>query len=241
MAGSQSSMDSYLGRFENAITLLQNDPDYLPNKVDIQKTALLNFVNTLHQSNNKVSLLATNLRTLRTQRNDLSYKYTSSTPNDCLESIMDNILNYVGAENGKDNSVYKAVKAYLIKMRPKSKTLNSDGTKSPSRSEKTFTALESYFGHIVHLLSNSAGLVYSPSNATLQLANLTNLANNYATLNRDITMAEKNEKTARDERRELFGGIRGARNLAKDIKMYLSSYPGGKQNPKYLQFVDTLN
>ena len=62
MSSSQSSMDSYLGRFENAITLLQNDPDYSPNKVDIQKTFLLNFVNTLHQSNNNVSLLATNLK-----------------------------------------------------------------------------------------------------------------------------------------------------------------------------------
>ena len=153
---------------------------------------------------------------------------------------MENILNYIGAENGKEHSVYKAIKAYLVKIRPKSKTINTDGSKSPSRSEKTFTALESYFGHVVHLLSNSVGLIYNPSNATLQLTNLTALSNIYATLNRDITLAAKDEKTARDNRRELFGGSRGAKNLAKDIKMYLSSYPGGKQNAKYLQFIDVL-
>jgi predicted nucleic acid-binding Zn-ribbon protein len=233
-------MDSYLGRFENAITLLQNDPDYSPNKVDIQKTALLNFVSALHQSNNKVSLLTSNLRTLRTKRNDWAYKYSSATPNNSLESIMDNILNYVGAENSKEHSVYKAIKGYLTKIRPKAKNVNADGSKSPSRSEKTFTALESYFEHTVHLLNNSVGLSYNPSNATLQLANLTTLANDFATLNRDITVVQKDEKTARDERRDLFQGSRGAKNLAKDIKMYLSSYPGGKHNAKYLQFVDVL-
>lgn len=241
MVSSQSSMDSYLGRFENAITLLQNDPDYLPTRADIQKAALLTFVTQLRQSSNTVSLLASNLNTLRAKRHDMAFKQVSNTPESSIEAIISNVLNYVGAENGKNHSVYKSIKAYIGKMRPKAKTTNEDGSKSPSRSEKTFTALEGYFEHVVHLISNSTGLIYNPSNTALQITKLTALANDFSQLNRDIATAERDETTARADRRALFIGERGAKNLAKDIKMYLSSYSGGKQNPKYIQFITALS
>lgn len=240
MNTSQTSMDTFLGRFENAITLLQNDNDYQPSKVDIQKTALVAFVAQLRQSTNTVNLLASNLKTLRTQRTNLAFKYTSDTPDSTLEALMLNTLNYVGAENGQDNSVYKALKDYMKKLRPKSKSTNEDGSRGPSRSEKTFTALASYFENMVHLLTNSVGLIYSPSNPNLKIANLTALSNTFSQLNRDIAAAERDETTARKNRQSLFKGERGANNLAKDIKMYLSSYEGGKSNAKYIQFISAL-
>ena len=241
MNTSQTSMDTFLGRFENAITLLQSDNDYQPSKVDIQKAALVAFVAQLRQSTNTVNLLAANLKTLRTQRTNLAFKYTSDMPDSTLEALISNILNYIGAENGQDNSVYKAIKDYMKKLRPKSKSTNEDGSRGPSRSEKTFTALSSYFENTVHLLTNSVGLIYAPSNPNLKIANLTALSDTFAQLNRDIAAAERDEQTARKERQELFKGERGANNLAKDIKMYLSSYEGGKSNAKYLQFVGALN
>lgn len=240
MNTSQTSMDSFLGRFENAITLLQNDNDYQPTKVDIQKTALVAFVAQLRQSTNAVNLLKANLKRLRNQRTNLAFKYSSDTPDTTLEALMMNILNYVGAENGQDNGVYKAIKDYMKKIRPKSKSTKEDGTRGRSRSEKTFTALDSYFENMVHLLSNSIGLIYNPSNPNLKIANLTALSSTFSQLNRDIAAAERDEQSARQERQVLFKGERGANNLAKDIKMYLSSYEGGKSNAKYLQFVAAL-
>jgi hypothetical protein len=240
MNTSQTSMDTFLGRFENAITLLQNDNDYQPSKVDIQKAALIAFVTQLRQSTNTVNLLKTNLKTLRTQRTNLAFKYMSDTPDTTLEAIMVNVINYLGAENGQDNSVYKAIKDYMKKIRPKVKSTKEDGSRGPSRSEKTYTALASYFENTVHLLTNSVGLIYNPSNPNLKIANLTALSNTFSQLNRDIAAAERDEQTARQERQELFKGDRGANNLAKDIKMYLSSYEGGKNNAKYMQFVGAL-
>lgn len=238
---SHISLNAFLVRFENVITLLQNDTDYQPSKVDIQKSALLAFVTQLHQSNNKVSLLETNLKTLKSKRLNMSFKSRSTTPNLCLQSIMINVLNYIGAENGKEHSIYTTIKSYLGKLTPKPKIINEDGSKGNSRSEKTFSALASYFENMIYLISNANNLIYTPTNPTLKLANLSAISTDFLQLNKDIIIAEKNEKAARQERQALFNGNRGAKELLKDIKMYLLSYEGGKQNVKYFQFMAILN
>lgn len=240
MNGIQSSMDNFLGRFENAVTLLQNDNDYLPTRLLIQKAELLVFVAKLHQSNNNVSLLQVEASTLRTKRHNMAFKSTSQTPGATIEAVMMNVLHYIGAENGQEHSIYKAIKAYLAKMRPKTKTKKEDGSKSPSRSEKTYTALAGFFEHIVHLITNATNLVYTPSNASLQINTLLSLATDFAQLNKDIASAERDESEARTARQALYKGENGAKDLTKYIKMYLMSYVGGRENPKYQQFVSAL-
>lgn len=233
-------MDSFLGRFENAITLLQSDPDYAPTRPDIQKVALLSFVASLHQCNTAVSLAEANLKTLRNQRTNLAFKHYSTTPDTTIEAVIDNIAHYIAAENGVDNSVYKAIKAYLTKIRPHPKSTKTDGSKGPSRSEKTFTALAGYFENIVHLIGNTPTLVYNPTNPALKVSTLLSFSDSFSQLNKDIAGSERDEKAARKDRQDLFNGEKGAKTMAKDIKQYLLSYVGGKQNAKYVQFTSAL-
>jgi hypothetical protein len=151
---------------------------------------------------------------------------------------MRNVLNYIGAENDTNNSVYLALKGYLRKIRPTNKPKKTDGTKSPSQSERTFVSLAGYMTAVVHLISNTPDLVYSPSNPKLSISNLMVVRDQLTALNNDI--AEKQSKLSQSisDRRDSFNTtIR----LIPSIKRYLASYNGGKNNSKYIQFSNALN
>lgn len=240
MRSSQLSMETYLGRFENALFLLENDADYLPNRTDIQKSSLAQFSIELKESNSRVRLLETALQDFRTHRNSMAFKRIATNPENTVEAIIMNVLNYIGAENGKENSVYKAIKGFNSKMNPKTKTVRSNGTKGNSRSEKTFTALSGYLAQVIHLISNTPNLIYNPSNQSIKLDKLISLQQEIHNLNLSIAGAERNLKDARILRQKLFNGEHGAKQKAVAIKLYLASYSGGKQNPKYIQFVNAF-
>lgn len=236
MLGSQASMETYLGRFINAVDLLQHNSDYMPTRADIQKSVLLDYVTALKNSNNEVNLKEAILSDLRSKRLNLSFKSVSSVPDKTIEAIIANILSYVGAENGVDNSVYKAIKVYKQKIHPKTKSKKADGTSGPSRSERTYTALSGYLSQTIHLLTNTPGLIYQPNNASISISNLMTVNNTFAQLNLDIATAEQNLKTARITRQNLFNGADGVKQKVKVISMYLASFEGGKKSTIYQQF-----
>lgn len=238
MAGTQLSMENYLNSFTNAVSLLQNDTEYNPVSIDIQQKALVELIDKLNEANNNIKTLETQLREFKKMRNEIAFKRNSSKPENTIENIVTMMTYYFGAENGKESIIYKMIVSYKKKMNPPVKKNNDNQKKKNKNPEKKFGLLESYFRQIINLLEQPLNRIYEPNNPILQIENMKTLYNSLERLNFNIYSTELNLKSARQIRLSLFNGKNGAKERVTIIKLYLSSYVGGKKNEKYLAFVN---
>ncbi|MFN0203421.1 MAG: hypothetical protein ACKVTZ_17980 [Bacteroidia bacterium] len=243
MTGSQQSYETQLGRFQSALTLLLADNNYSPTNALITKAALTSFSDDLAQYNNLVTLSISQMKDKRDERRNISFIKNSSTPDITLEAILKNVCNYLAAEYGESNVVYKQIKDFVKKLNSYRTTKKNKKTEEVTvvthKAEGTFTSLAGYSRQVVQLLQ-SPGLVYTPSNVNISIANIDILAQKVTQLNSDIALLQQAYSQAVINRKMAFTSEEGLIKRISSVKKYLASYEGGKKNAKYLQFCDAL-
>lgn len=240
----QTSYASVLGRFKAGLEVLKSDTNYTPQNVAIQLPNLISLVSKIEEKNLLVDNNLLTMRTARAERRAISFSTTSSTTN-CLETVLKNLLNYIGAEHSVNSAVYKQLKSYLSKIKPPrkgSEGSNSDNPNSSttiSRSEATYSSLTNIGRQVVQIITQP-NFSYTPSNPNLSIANITDLVNSLETLNITIANAQQAYSKSVSERKHLYDSSEGIKKLLPTIKLFLKSYDGGTKNETYNQFLNAL-
>ena len=100
MATSQRTFESRYGRFKNGNELIQAKSNYNPNNALIKKLDLTQFIETVALKDKSVNSTNTLYREKVGLRRINGFKGKKNLE-DCLESRLQNVLSYVGAEIGR--------------------------------------------------------------------------------------------------------------------------------------------
>ena len=131
---------------------------------------------------------------------------------------------------------FSTLKAGKIKMVVKTGKLQS---KSPA--EKTFASIEGFMSETIQLVSTfGGGIVYSPPDPKLTIAELTILRNQITVANAQVSDTLEDYGDANRARKLLYDGLNGMADRITMIKNYLASFPLKKKSSHFIEFSQAI-
>lgn len=238
MANSQLSYDTLYGRFVDGNTFIQALPDFNPNNELIKKSNMTTFIMSVIPVDKAVNLSLKAYLDETNSRRPLVFKAKDCDLN-CLENLIRNIRSYIGAEFGKSNGAYKIISGLVAKFAPqyKKKDPNAppDARKTPSPSEKSFDAMNSYGQKVLDIITD-LGTAYTPQNTYIQPANFEVFLKDLVIRAKKIAKVLSDYSEAASIRNPYYHGPEGILERERLIKDYLASFPGGKKSQNYIQY-----
>lgn len=120
-------------------------------------------------------------------------------------------------------------------------TIKTGKAQTNSPMEKTFASVVTFLTEVIALVGAiGGGLVYSPPDPKLTLAELTALRNQIDSLNSQVATAMKEFGNTNRDRKTLYDGLNGMVDRIAMIKAYLASFPGKKKSNNYIEFAQAI-
>jgi len=128
------------------------------------------------------------------------------------------------------------IKAGKFKM-----TIKTGKAETNSPMEKTFASVVGFLGEVIALINGiGGGIVYSPPDPKLTVAELTALRNQIDNFNSQVATAMSNYGEANQDRRKLYDGNDGMVERIRLIKLYLATFPLGKKSSHFIEFSQAI-
>ena len=240
---SQKSFQAMLGKFTAGLEVLKGILAFSPIKVNLQIVSLTELKTAAEAKNANAVKTGNALKGLRNNRRSISFRVKDGDVN-CIENLIRNVASYLKAELGAKNPSYLKVDSIIKKIDPPNdpKEEPKEGEepkRSISTSEKSYNSLVG-FSQDVYTVLSELGEAYNPANVNIQKRGFHIKINQLTDLNASIVKAETEYSTAVSERDEVYNGENGINKIMPQIKDYLASFEGGKNNPDYIAYVNAI-
>jgi len=230
---SPQSIESRIGRFRNADSLIQNWADYNAQNPLITKAALSAFILDVETKNNTVTITKVTLGNKQQERKKLFFFDKRFQNTDCFIDRLIQIVSYINSLNIEHEVAYEQARTILRTVTPGRIRQKKGEKKVKHRIRRSFNGVLGLARETVSIISNIPPALYNPPNPNLSVTAMETLIANMETANAAVNIAEVNYGNAVNERQAVYKSMNTRITL---IKNYLASFTNGKQSDYFLGF-----